>query len=246
MVAADLASPGPHVVPAAVAHVQHDVSARGSERVGHRPVQVRDIWRSLARPAARVVLQVVDTPRGEQLRVLALVAATARVPGTRLDPGAGVDAQLQAPLVHGVGQEPDPPGELVGIVLEVVQEARSARPLPAVIEHHVLPSDIAHAAVSTMASAMARILPSSMSGPYTFQLFHPIGGVAAKVGRPRRRSRRPLDVSSGDSGSHEARIADTPGSARPTPTDGGTHDASRAPPSGSRWRRTASARDPAT
>ena len=147
MLPADLASPGPHVVPAAVAHVQHDVAARGPERVGHRAVQVRDIWRSLAGPAARVVLQMVDAPRGEQLRVLALVAAAARVPGTRLDPGAGVDAQLQAALVHGVGEEPDPPWELVGVVLEVVEEARSAHPLPAVIEHHVLPADIAHAAV---------------------------------------------------------------------------------------------------
>ena len=114
------ASPGPRLdagIPP-VAHAEHDRAAGRGQRVAHPGVQgLRDLLVRLAgeaaeRDVAPVVLEVVDAPGGEQVRVLLLVPVTAGVPGAGRRARVLVDAELEAERVHVAGDRGDAVGEL--------------------------------------------------------------------------------------------------------------------------------------
>ena len=96
------------------------------------------------RPAAVVVLQIVDTPRGERLGVLRLRALPAGLARAGGGVGRLVDPELQTLAVNVGGQRGDAARELGGVPLKI--PARVAPVHPAVVDVDVLVSDRCHAA----------------------------------------------------------------------------------------------------
>ena len=222
-----LPSPGPHVVPAAMAHVR-TMSRPVARSGGHRVVQVDDIWAPC--PASSTSRTSGGRrPTREHLRVLPLVAAAAVYPAHVSTPGrsrcpASARARAQ------VSEEPDPSGELVGVCSRSWRK-RDPRTRCQPSSSITYSQPASRIPLSTMASAVARILPSSMPGPYTFQLFHPMGGVAANDRASAVDVRCAASTfPSGGAWSHEARIVDTPGNASPATDRRRNSRRSTAPP----------------
>src|SRR6185369_8630576 len=128
----DRLGPGPRLVLTPFADRVRDGPAGLREGVPHRLVP---LLRVDALVVAVVVLQVVDTPGGEQVRVLLFVVQragkTRGVAGLRA--GTGVDAELQAFRVHVVGERLDAAGEPRRIGDEVARRV-AGRQRPAVVD----------------------------------------------------------------------------------------------------------------
>jgi hypothetical protein len=86
-------------------------------------VYLEKTFGALAGPATRVTLNVVYSPISEELSILGLVTGAPRVAAARLYPGTGIGTELHASLVCVVGGEPDPPRELVWVVIQFIREA---------------------------------------------------------------------------------------------------------------------------
>ena len=83
-----------HFVPAPLAGSQHDVSAATSKGQIHPPIQ--HFRRKRSGMIAIVILEVVDAPLSELLRVLKFMLKAARIPGTGVQTATGVDAKLES------------------------------------------------------------------------------------------------------------------------------------------------------
>ena len=109
----DLVGPLPRLARPPLADAVDDVATRCLERVPHRGVALDVLL--LGRAAlveAVVVLEVVDAPVGEGLRVDLLVAEAARVAGARHGARVLVDPELESQRVHVVGGAVDAAREL--------------------------------------------------------------------------------------------------------------------------------------
>lgn len=146
-------APRPHAVAPPLAQVEVDVlcALDAGDGVAHGGVpRLRvALWaparlRQRARVAWRVavvVLPEVDVPRGEELRVLHLVALRARVARARLGAGAAVEAEFQAQGVDLLRHGADAVGPFGGVGDEEARRvARLGR--PAVVDVDVAVADV--------------------------------------------------------------------------------------------------------
>ena len=93
--------PGPDVPHPVLTEAIHDGAAALRQGPAHFLVPRLQVGVRVDPPgAAPVVLEVVDPPFRIGLRVLLLMAVTARVAAAGHRPGRGVDAQFQSPAVH--------------------------------------------------------------------------------------------------------------------------------------------------
>ena len=86
------ADPLMHFVPSPLAGREHNIPAAASERQIHPAIQ--HFGRKRRRMVAVVILEVVDAPLRELLRVLKFMFKAARITGAGVNAAAGVDAQL--------------------------------------------------------------------------------------------------------------------------------------------------------
>ena len=187
-IAAHVGAPLPHIVPAVLAKAVDDGAAGLEQCLMHFLVGlVHDlhllcliVGRLLAHDLAKtaeVILQVVDAPLRIGLGVLLFMPIAARVLSAGFGPGTGVDADLQSFGVDVVGQRLHVGKFVVGLD----ESIGVALALPGVVDVDVDVAGIAHAG-GHHARQRRRARPHHSRVPAKwFQLFHPMGGVAATV-----------------------------------------------------------------
>ena len=83
-----------HFVPAPLAGSKQDISAAASERQIHPPIQ--HFRRKRSGMIAIVILEVVNAPLSELLRIFKFMFKAARIAGASMHAAAGIDAKLES------------------------------------------------------------------------------------------------------------------------------------------------------